>query len=86
MKNIDYLHKLSRSMAHNENRDLACYLRRLGILPVILIQKMGFNRLVKVPVFYGDKMHVVTDEIVSRQLIAFGFSEPEIIALMLTKL
>jgi FkbM family methyltransferase len=31
-------------------------------------------------------MHVVTDEIVSRQLIAFGFSEPEIIALMLTRL
>jgi FkbM family methyltransferase len=86
MQNSDYLHKLARSIAHNENRDWACYFRRLGILPAILMQKMGFNKLVRVPVFYGDKMHVITDEIVSRQLIAFGFSEPEIIALMLTKL
>lgn len=86
MQNVDYLNKLSQSIEHNEKRDLTCYLRRLNILPAILMQKMGLNKLVKVPVFCGDKMHVVTDEIVSRQLISFGYSEPEIIALMLTKL
>lgn len=55
---------------------------RLGILPTLVIQKLGLHQPVRVPLFWGERMQVLTGETISRGIISFGFGEPAITALL----
>lgn len=78
--------KFLRSIKSNDHRSFSCYLRRARVINSILLQKLGKNTLVKVPLFNGQKMNVITGETVSKNLIAFGYTEIALTALMLKKL
>jgi FkbM family methyltransferase len=83
MGNLKYYQKLIRSIKHNNNGDVLCYLRRLPILYAIFLQKLKINRVVTIPLFFNTKMHVVTGEAVSGGLISFGYSEIALSALII---
>jgi FkbM family methyltransferase len=48
-----------------------------------VIQKLGLHREVTVPLFWGDRMRVITGETVSSVILAFGYTELALTALML---
>lgn len=48
-----------------------------------VMQKVGWHQEVTAPLFWGERMQVITGETVSQGIIAFGYSEPTITALML---
>lgn len=49
----------------------------------MLLQKLGFNRWVHAPLFFGERMWLLTGETTSRGLLGFGYSEAALTALML---
>lgn len=55
---------------------------RRGIWPTLAIQKLGLHQPVRVPLFWGERMQVLTGETISRGIISFGFGEPAITALL----
>lgn len=48
-----------------------------------VMQKVGWHREVVAPLFWGERMQVITGEIVSQGILTFGYGEPTITALML---
>ncbi len=78
--------KFVKSIDTNNRGGLSCYLRRVPVLPAILLQKLKVNKVVKVPLFFGENMHVVTGETVSSHIISFGYAEIALTALMLKAL
>jgi FkbM family methyltransferase len=52
----------------------------------LLLQRLHLNLWVKAPLFFGAKMWVLTGETTSRGLLAFGYSETALTALMLETL
>ncbi|HEY9003237.1 MAG TPA: FkbM family methyltransferase [Mucilaginibacter sp.] len=83
MKNELLFHKLTERIRINDKGGFACYWRRLPVLYPIILRKMKINREVNVPLFFGDKMNVITGEVVSSILMSFGYSEVALTALML---
>jgi len=57
--------------------------RRRHVWLAQLAQRAGFHRHVRAPLFFGARMWVVTGEVTSSQLLAFGYSELALTALML---
>jgi FkbM family methyltransferase len=57
--------------------------RRRKVWPAQFAQKLGMQRRVRAPLFFGREMWVVTGEVTSSQLLAFGYSEQALTALML---
>jgi FkbM family methyltransferase len=49
----------------------------------MLLQKLGFNRWVYAPLFFGEKMWILTGETTSSGLLGFGYAETALTALML---
>lgn len=83
MKNTALFNKLAHTIKINKKGGLACYLRRIPVLYPILLRKMKVSREVRIPLFFGDKMSVITGEVVSSILVSFGYSEVALTALML---
>lgn len=83
MENAVLFSKLNKSIIDNDKGGFACYWNRLRVLFPILLQKMKINREVRVPLFFGDKMNVITGEIVSTNIISFSYSEIALTAIML---
>jgi FkbM family methyltransferase len=83
MNNEALFEKLTNRIRQNEKGGFACYFRRLSLLFPIILQKMKINKEVKIPLFFGDKMNVITGEVVSSVLINFSYSETALTALML---
>lgn len=79
--------KLNKQFIHrigiNDRGGLACYWARRSVMLPILMQKMKIHRKVKIPLFFGEKMSVITGEVVSSNLLGFGYSEVALTALML---
>src|ERR1700759_4895596 len=83
MKNEFLFNKLTERIKINDKGGFACYWKRLPVLYPIILRKMKINREVSIPLFFGDKMNVITGEVVSSILISFGYSEVALTALML---
>jgi len=83
MKNEVLFKKLIDRITQNERGGISCYLRRLTVAIPIILQKMKINRVMKITLFFGDKMNVITGEVVSSSLISFSYSEVALTALML---
>lgn len=86
MKNERLFKKLLRSIKNNERGNLSCYLRRLTIIYAVLLKKFKIYKVVRVPLFFRRSMKVVAGETVSSNIIAFGYSEVALTALMLNEL
>lgn len=67
----------------NESGGISVRWRRRHVWLAQLLQKLGRNVEVSAPLFFGERMRVVTGESVSRTLLTFGYSEQAITALML---
>jgi FkbM family methyltransferase len=52
----------------------------------MLIQKLGFNRWVRAPLFFGERMWILTGETISSGVLGFGYAETALTALMLEAL
>jgi len=68
---------------HQNKGGWACVWRRRPIWLAQLMQKLGWNREVSAPLFWGERMQVITGETISQQILTFGYSEVAITALML---
>jgi FkbM family methyltransferase len=61
-------------------------LSRPSALPAWLAVKFGVHKEMSAPLFFGESMRVVTGEVVSSQIISFGYTERALTALMLDRL
>ena len=66
---------------HDHHPWRARWQRRNRIVPLLLV-KLGAHRVVETPLFWGARMRTLTGEIVSNGVIAFGYAEPAISALL----
>jgi FkbM family methyltransferase len=81
--NPELLAEFTRWYKINQDGGWDCTWRRRSVWGAQLIQKLGLYQEVSVPLFFGEKMRIVTGETVSKSLLAFGYSEITITALML---
>ncbi len=81
--NPELLAEFTRWWHQNQKGGWACVWRRRPIWLAQLMQKLGWHREVSAPLFWGERMQVITGETVSQQILAFGYSEITITALML---
>ena len=58
-------------------------LARWSIMPWLILQRLGLNTWTTAPLFFGGRMRVLTGEQLSRDILAFGYSELALTALML---
>lgn len=77
------LTEFDRWRKQNKKGGINCLWRRRSTWTSQLIQKTGQHREVVAPLFWGEKMNVITGEAVSQSLLTFGYSESAITALML---
>lgn len=83
MQNDILFKKFISRISINDAGGLACYWGRRNVIVPMLLQKMGVNKEVNVPLFFGSRMNVITGEVVSTNIIGFGYSEVALTALML---
>lgn len=83
LENVELLNEFTRWWQQQQQSGWACTWRRRAVWKAQLIQKMGLHQKVLAPLFWGEHMQVVTGEVVSSCLLAFGYSEVAITALML---
>lgn len=67
----------------NHEGGWACTWRRKHVWAAQALQKLGWHQEVTAPLFWGERMQVITGETVSQGIITFGYAEPTITALML---
>lgn len=77
------LSEFIRWRQQNKDGGLDCVWRRRPVWLYQLAQKMGQHYEAPAPLFWGEKMQVVTGETVSRGLLTFGYAENALTALML---
>jgi len=73
----------SRRWLENQRGGLRTRLSRWRILHWMLLQRFGFNRWVHAPLFFSERMWVLTGETTSSGLLGFGYAEAALTALML---
>lgn len=56
----------------NQQGGLRARASRWRVLHRLLLQRLGWHRWVKARVFWGDSIHLLTGEIVSRGILSFG--------------
>ncbi len=56
--------------------------RRRSLWPALAAQKLGLNLRIPARLFWGEKMHVLTGETISRMILSFGYSEAALTALL----
>lgn len=81
--NRELLAEFERWLEQNQNGGLPCIWRRRSVWIAQVIQKLRWHHEVSVPLFWGQNMQVITGETVSRSLLAFGYTEVALSALML---
>jgi FkbM family methyltransferase len=81
--NPELLSKFTYWWHQNRKGGWICTWRRRHTWLAQLIQKLGWHQEVFAPLFWGDRMQVITGETVSRGILTFGYSESAITALML---
>ncbi len=67
----------------NQRGGFAARLARWRVIPSLALQRLGFNKWVRAPLFFGSRMWLLTGEVTSSGLLAFGYSEVALTALML---
>lgn len=67
----------------NQGGGARARLSRWRILHWMLLQKMGGKVWIRAPLFFGEKMWILTGELISRGLLGFGYAETALTALML---
>jgi FkbM family methyltransferase len=77
------LDEFSRWQSENEAGGAPVRWRRRTVWRAQLLQKLGRHVEVAAPLFFGERMRVVTGEDVSRSLLTFGYSEPHLTALII---
>lgn len=75
--------EFERWRRENEAGGWACRWRRRPVWLAQIVQRLGWNRAVRVPLFFGERMTVVTGEEMSTAILAFGYTEAALTALML---
>jgi FkbM family methyltransferase len=81
--NPELLEKFSHWWMESQSNRWACLWRRRPVWIAQAIQKLGFHQVVTARLFWGDRMRVMTGETVSGQILAFGYTEASLTALML---
>ena len=74
--------QLHRRWLINQAGGARARVSRWRTLPWLILQRLGFNVWTTAPLFFGQRMHVLTGETISRDLLAFGYSELALTALM----
>jgi len=82
-KNDLLFKKMLQYITINNQGGFACYWRRKAVVLPIILQKLGFNKIVNIPLFFNRRMNVITGEVISSGLISFGYAEIALTALML---
>jgi FkbM family methyltransferase len=67
----------------NRRGGVRARLHRWRILHWMLLQKLGVSRWVRAPLFFGERMWILTRETISHGLLGFGYAEAALSALML---
>lgn len=81
--NLELLAEFTRWWRQNHEGGWACTWRRKSVWTAQAIQKLGWHQEVTAPLFWGERMQVITGETVSQGILTFGYAEPTITALML---
>lgn len=81
--NPELLAEFVRWWQQNKTGDWSCIWRRRSVWLGQLIQKLGWHQEIDAPLFWGEKMRVITGEVVSQQILAFGYTEVALTTLML---
>lgn len=79
----ELLETLALWQRQNQSGRRACIWRRRTVWLSQIIQKLGLHLEVTAPLFWGERMRVVTGETISKCLLTFGYTEIAITALML---
>lgn len=83
MKTSDRLYaSFRRCWSIHRHHPWRARLHRLPRFRAVLLQRLGLERWVDVPLFNGRPMRALSGEIVSRAVISFGYSEPDLTALL----
>jgi len=77
------LTEFHRWMRQNEAGGAEVRWRRRPVWLAQLLQKLGLHVNASAPLFFRERMRVVTGEDVSRSLLTFGYSEPQLTALII---
>ena len=81
--NPELLAEFTHWWNQNKTRNWSCLWRRKSVWLGQLMQKIGWHQEIDVPLFWGEKMRVITGETISRQILVFGYSEVALTTLML---
>lgn len=76
-------HRFHRRWKQHNSGRMRARLARWRVFHWVILQRLGFTVWAKVPLFFGPRMYVLTGETVSRALLAFGYSEIALTALLL---
>jgi len=75
--------KFRRRWKINNSGRCRAWLARWRVLHWVVLQRLGVRLWVRVPLFFGVRMRVLTGETVSTGLLAFGYTETALTMLML---
>jgi FkbM family methyltransferase len=67
----------------NQRGGLPARLSRWRILHWVILQKLGINCWARAPLFFGEKLWLLTGEEISSGILGFGYAEKALTALML---
>lgn len=81
--NPNLLAEFTHWWQQNKKGGWSCAWRRRPVWAAQLVQKLGWHQEVSAPLFWGERMQIITGETVSQQILTFGYSEVAITALML---
>lgn len=82
MTNTEMWRKFSIAHAQNTKPGVSTYTRRAKNLYPYLLMKFNVSKHASTKLFFGEEMRVVTDELVSKALISFSYTEQALTALI----
>jgi FkbM family methyltransferase len=74
---------LARRWSLNQHGGAKARMSRWRVLHWMVLQKLGINIWVRAPLFFRERMWVLTGETISHGLLGFGYAEAALTALML---
>lgn len=82
MNSGQLFHAFSESWSVHQHRPWRARLQRRSRAGALLMQRLGLHYACPTPLFWGPPMRVLTGEVVSRSILAFGYAEQDITALL----